>query len=167
MEGKINATILLEILGRPVEHVKEALTTLVLKIGSENGVKIINKTLHDPKPVQDSKTLFTSFAEIDLELDSLDRYVMVLFTYMPSHTEIVHPEKILISNAELNEIGNTIVQRLHLYDAVTKNTIVEKTALIQKLKEVAPQLFSKKEPPPINPAPKKKTPKKKSKKKKN
>ena len=131
MENKINATLLLEILGRPKEHVKEALTTLVLKLGAEQGVKITNKILHEPQPVKDSQTLFTSFAEIDLELDSLQRYVMVIFTYMPSHIEIISPEKIAISNAELNEVGNAITQRLHHYDAVTKNTIVERNRRIE------------------------------------
>ncbi|MBS3088338.1 hypothetical protein J4402_01005 [Candidatus Pacearchaeota archaeon] len=141
MDYKINATLLLEILGRPKEHVMEALTTLVLKLGSEAGVKITNKVIHEPQPVKDSQTLFTSFAEVDVELDSLQSYVMTLFTYMPSHVEIISPERIAISNTEMNEIGNAITQRLHHYDAVTKNTIVERNTLLQKLKEIAPHLF--------------------------
>ena len=164
MENKINATLLLEILGRPKEHVKEALTTLVLKLGAEQGVKITNKILHEPQPVKDSQTLFTSFAEIDLELDSLQRYVMVIFTYMPSHIEIISPEKIAISNAELNEVGNAITQRLHHYDAVTKNTIVERNTLLQKLKEIAPHLFPKQQESVQQSPPQKKTKKKPNKK---
>ncbi len=141
MEDKLIATLIIEILGKPVEHVKEALNTLVVKMGSEKGVNITNKTLHDPKPAQDSKTLFTAFAEIDLELDSLESYLLVLFTYLPSHIEITNPEKITLSNTQLNDLGNTITQRMHHYDAVTKNTIAERNYFLAKLSEVAPHLI--------------------------
>jgi len=160
MEDKIVVSLVLEILGRPAEHVSEALNTLVLRLGAEKGVKITNKTLHEPSPVKDSKTLFTSFAEVDLEIDSLESYVSVIFTYMPSHIEVIFPEKITISNSHLNEIGNAITQRLHHYDAITKNVIVERNALMEKLKEVSPELFKKEQNPKKN-KPKKKSTKKK------
>jgi len=141
MEDKLLVTFIIEILGKPVEHVEEALNTLVVKIGSEKGVNITNKILHEPKPAQDSKTLYTAFVEIDAELDSLQDYISMLFTYLPSHIEITNPEKMILSNVQLNDLGNTITQRMHHYDAVTKNTVAERNYFLEKLNQVAPHLI--------------------------
>jgi hypothetical protein len=144
--SKIHASLMIEIMGKPVENVKEALQTLVTRIGAEKGVKIINKVYHDPKEVEGSKTLYTAFAEIDAEFEQLANYFLVIFSYMPSHVEITHPEKLELINADLNELSNAIVQRLHNYDAVTKNAVMEKDLLARKLKEVAPHLFKDYDP---------------------
>lgn len=159
--GRIHANLIIEILGRPPEHIKEAINTIVTKLGSEKGVNLIEKTYHDPKPVENSKDLFTTFAEVELEFENLDAYFGVLFAYMPAHIEIITPDKITLSNAEINELGNRLLQRLHNYDAIAKKIMIERDNLIQKLKEVAPQLFVQNPPEETK---KKKTSKKKSKK---
>ena len=143
--NKIHASIILEILGKPADHVKKALEDITTKIDSEKGISILNKTLHEPIPVQDSKTLFTTFAELDVEIESIDRYFALLFTYMPAHVEITKPENLSLSNSEFNEIGNKIVQKLHEYDAITKKTLMDKEFAVNKLKEVAPHLFKTEE----------------------
>ena len=62
--SKLHVSLIIEILGRPAEHVKESLNMLVVKLGSEKGVKIIDKKYHEPAPVENSKDLFTTFAEV-------------------------------------------------------------------------------------------------------
>ena len=42
---KLIVSMILEILGRPAEHVTEALKGIVEKIGAEKGVKLLKKTL--------------------------------------------------------------------------------------------------------------------------
>ncbi|MCA9485958.1 MAG: hypothetical protein KC506_03890 [Nanoarchaeota archaeon] len=162
--SKITASLMIEIMGKPAEHVKEALQTLVTRIGSEKGVKVTNKIYHEPKKVEGSQTLYTAFSEIEAEFDELANYFMVIFSYMPSHVEIITPEKIEITNGDLNELSNALTQRLHNYDAVTKNAVMEKDLLTRKLKEVAPELF--KDYDPKKPLPKPASEKSKSKKKK-
>ncbi len=141
--GKINAALIIEILGRPIENVNEALRTIVTKLGAEKGVEIKNKQYHEPKQVEGSKDLFTAFAEVEVLLDSLANYFGILFAYMPSHIEIINPEKLTLLNFELNELGNSLMQRLHNYDAITKNAVTERNFLLQKLKEVSPETFKK------------------------
>ena len=160
---KISASLILEILGRPKENVSAALQTVMEKLSQEKGVKILNKTLHEPMPVEKSD-LFTSFAEVDVELDSIMAYLVVIFGHMPSNIQITEPEKITFNNIELNEIGNAIVQRLHHYDAVAKNVVVERNMYAKKLREVAPYLFKK--PDSQNPVAKTEKKQKKNKKSK-
>lgn len=147
--GKIQARLIIEILGRPPEHVKKALEELINKLSTDKGVKILEKTLHDPLPLENSKDLFTSFAEVLLEFDSLANYVTTIFTYMPSNIEIIRPEELNIRNLDLSELGNTVLQRLHHYDAIVKGMLNERAALVAKLKEVAPHLFQKQSQQPI------------------
>jgi alpha-mannosidase len=160
---KLQASLILEVLGRPKEYIAESLNTLVVKMGSEKGVKIVSKQYHEPTPVKDTKDLFTTFAEVNVELDSLIHYFGIIFSYFPSHIEMISPENFGLSNYELNELGNALVQRLHNYDSVVKQTLAERDILKNKLREVAPHLF-KQESSPVK-TETKKTKKKSAKKK--
>jgi len=133
--AKIQANFVLEILGRPAEHIKSAITELVTKIGTEKGVKIIDKAIQEPIAVKDVKDLFTTFAELTLELDSLQNYLGILFAYMPSHTELIYPEKLTFVNTEVNDLANKLISRLHEYDAITKKALIERDILLKKLNE--------------------------------
>lgn len=138
---KIQARMILEILGRPPEHIKEAMTVLLQRLKSEPGVAIIEETHHEPIKVQDSKDLYTTFSEIIFEVESLTMYFGIIFAYMPSNVEILFPQEIAMANADLNEITGLLTQRLHDYDSIAKRMVNERHILEQKLREVAPHLF--------------------------
>ena len=163
---KIKAHLVIEILGRPAEHIKKALFDLLLKLKEEKGISLIDQKVHEPVLAPNSKDLFTTFTEVSVELDSLANYFGIIFAYMPSHIEITNPEKIQMSNYDLNELGNILVQRLHHYDAITKSTLFERDSALAKLREVAPHLFKKQEQLKENQQQNKKQPKQ-SKKNKN
>lgn len=163
---KLQVRLILEILGRPPEHVKETLSSVVDKLGTEQGINVLDKTFHDPVPTKDSKSLYSAFAEVSLELDNLINYFALLLVYMPAHIEVISPEKLVITNHDFNEIGNRLVERLHDYDAITQRTVYERDFLAGKLKEVAPVVFDQLFPKPtVEDANSVKKPVKKSKKK--
>ena len=164
---KLKAALILEMLGRPEAHVKEALQTIVLKLGSEKGITILEKTLHDTRPLEEAPNMFTTFAEVLVELDGLENYFSILFSYMPANIELIEPENITLPNAGLNELANKLLSRLHEYDAIVKKSTTERDILLKKLQEVAPQLFKqeKKAIDKINALGKKPKKKKKAKKK--
>lgn len=145
---KIVASMVIEILGKPSSHVKEAMLSMVARLGSEKGVKIIHKEVHEPKELEESPKMFTTFAELDVELDSLSNYFGIIFAYMPSHIEISNPERISLQNHELNDLGNSLIQRLYGYDAITKNTVAERNFLLSKIKEISPEIHKKLTTPP-------------------
>ncbi len=133
--------IILEVLGRPPENVKEALVSLITKLASESGVKVLEKKFHEPVQTQSASNLYTAFAEATLELESLERYFDVLFAYMPSHTELIYPEHIALDNNALNQFAGKLLNRMHGYDAVVKNMLVERDIILKRVKEDAPALF--------------------------
>ena len=71
----IRADMVFEILGRPAEHLKLALSQLIEKLCSEKGMKILNKTVHEPVEVKETKNLYTTFAEVSLECDLIENFI--------------------------------------------------------------------------------------------
>ena len=131
---KINIIIMLEMMGRPLQHVKETFSKLIDRMGNEKGIRIVNKKINEPKKLEDAE-LFTTFAEIELELESLQQLLTVIFGYMPSHIEIISPEELRVKNYDLNVLSNEITRRLHDYDAIAKKMIFEKSILENQLKQ--------------------------------
>lgn len=147
---KIKASLILEILGRPPEYLMESLKMLLDAMDKETGIKIIEKRVHEPIQAPDSKDLFTSFAEITIEADSLETYVAIVFKYMPANVEIINPENMTLRNSDLSLLTNRIVLRLHEYDAIAKRLVVDNDMLKKKLFEVAPHLFKQQPAQQIN-----------------
>ncbi len=133
--GKLQVSIILEILGRPKEHLTESLNALIDKMNTEKGTRVKEKTIHEPVLVKDSKDLFTTFSEVFLELDSLEEYFEIMFRYMPSHIELINPEEIALQNSDLNQLASKLMQRLHDYDALAKKALMENDILLKRLNE--------------------------------
>ncbi len=148
----IQIQIVLEVLGRPAENVRQALASVVTKLASEKGVKVLERTFHEPAPVPNAQDLYTAFVEVTLEFQTLEQYFGVLFAYMPSHVELIYPEKIVLDNAALNQFANQLMHRLHNYDAVVKNIMLERDILLKRIEQEAPHLLSR-SPSPTLPAP--------------
>jgi len=138
---KIQARVVLEILGRPPEHLTHSLNMLISKLEKEPGIKILEKKIHNPVQVKDSEDLYTSFSELILEMDSIDNYFGIMFAYMPSNIELIYPESLTFKNESFSILGNKLVARLHDYDALAKKMINERAFLLKKLREIAPGLF--------------------------
>jgi hypothetical protein len=133
---KIRAMLVVEVIGKPPEHLTETLEDISKKISEEKGVLIAEKKIHEPKEMKDNKDFFTSFAEIEVEVEAVLHLAVLLFKYMPAHIEILYPEKITLSNNGWNDILNELTRRLHGYDEVARIIQAEKAILQKKLKEL-------------------------------
>ena len=98
---KISSRMVFEIMGRPPEHISEALNTLVVKLDSEKGVEVVNKKYHDVKKVEDADNLFHTFAEVEADFSDLNSFFGIIFNYMPANIEIFDPDKLKINNISL------------------------------------------------------------------
>lgn len=136
---KIEAVIIFEILGKPPEHIVEALEEIIKQIGSEKGVVIKEKRIEEPKELEKEKGMYTTFCEIIAEFDELINVIVLLFKYMPAHIQIISPEKVTIKHTEMNEAFNEVARRLHAYDEVARVLQIEKSVLETKLRELLGQ----------------------------
>ena len=101
--------------------------------------------------MKDSKDFYTTFAEVDIEVEDILNLAVVLFKYMPAHVEVVAPELIALTNNGWTDILSELTRRLHGYDEVARTIQIQNSQMQKKLQE----LLSKE-----------KTPKKSAKKKK-
>ena len=131
---KIKATVILEIMGKPAEHIQTILNGIVENLGKEKDVKIINEKIAEPKELEGKKGIFTSFAEVELET-GLEKLMLLLFAYMPSHVEIIEPENLQLRNADLNIFFNELMRKLHQYDEIAKTMLIERENLNKMIKD--------------------------------
>lgn len=138
-EVKITAMMVIEILGRPKEHIVEALEKIIDQIKEEKSVTVEESKIHEPKEVKDQKDLFTTFAEVEVQVESPLNLAMLMFKYMPAHMEIISPEKISMSNNGYGDILNELTRRLHGYDEIARVLQAEKQILENQLRAALPK----------------------------
>lgn len=141
----IKVLMIIEVIGRPPEHLTETLDNLIEQIDSENGVRVMNKKINEPILMKDEKDFYTSFAEIEVEAEEIMNVVGLMFKYMPSHVEIIHPEFIALKNNSWSDILNELTRRLHGYDEVARIIQFEKSVLEKKLREALESKENKKD----------------------
>mgnify|MGYP001615035052 CR=1 FL=1 len=143
-EEKINALVIIEMLGRPADYIKQTMERLIKEqLSKERGIEILSKKISEPKKIENQE-LFSLFAELELNLESMNELILIIFKYMPSHIEIITPENLRMKNEDLNVISNEIIKRLHQYDEIAKALSVERGMLreqVEKLGAKPAELF--------------------------
>ncbi|MCW8965357.1 MAG: hypothetical protein OQK82_01520 [Candidatus Pacearchaeota archaeon] len=138
-DKKISIRMILEVVGRPPKHLTKTLEGLVEKIGSEKGVEIIEKNIHEPIELKERKEFFTSFVEVEVDIDEISILGSLILKYMPAHIEIIEPESFSLKNSSANDMFNEFAKRLHHYDEVARVMQAEKIILTKKLKSLLPE----------------------------
>ena len=136
MVEKVRAVLIVEIMGRPAEHVKEMLKEHVEKIDEMKDVSTVSISLSEPKELEQQKGLFTCFAEVEVEAESFLEVIHLVFDYMPSSLEIIRPDKIDFGVADATSFLNDLSGRLHKYDEIAKIAKMQNQQLAQKVIEM-------------------------------
>ena len=143
----IKAVMILEVMGRPPEHLTETLNKIIDEIEKENGVEIKQKKVNQPIPMREKAGIvgddtaikenefYTNFAEIEVEVDEISRLVLLMFKYMPANIEIIYPEAIVLTNNGWGDILSEITRRLHANEEVVRVLQVQKAMAEKKLSE--------------------------------
>ena len=151
-EVKVSVIMILDIIGRPPEHLVESLEKIIEEMGKEKGVTLKSKQIKEPTPMKDQKDFYTTFAEIEVEVDEILYLAILMFKYMPAHIEIIQPELIALSNNGFNDILNELTRRLHGYDEIARIMQIEKQILLKKIQElggeIPAQVMPLQTPPP-------------------
>lgn len=134
-EGKIRAVLIIEVLGRPPEHLKKTLEEIIEKISAEKKVKVIEKKINEAVELKEKKDIYTNFAEIEIELEGVDSLFFLTLKYMPAHVDIIFPEQNNITNSDLSAILNDLARKLHEYDDVARVMQIQNSFLQDKIKE--------------------------------
>jgi hypothetical protein len=137
---KVIAVMILDIIGRPPEHLVESLEKIIGDMGKEKGITLKSKKIREPTVMKDQKDFYTTFAEVEVEVDEILYLAILMFKYMPAHIEIISPEIIALSNNGFNDILNELARRLHGYDEIARIMQIEKQILIKKIQELGGEI---------------------------
>lgn len=132
----IRAMLILDIIGRPPKYLVESLEKITEEMGKEKGVSIKSKKIKEPTVMKDNKEFYTTFSEIEVEVEDILYLAILMFKYMPAHIEVISPETISLSNNGWSDILSELIRRLHSYDEVARVLQIEKNELLRKIQEL-------------------------------
>ena len=135
----IKAMLIFEIIGKPAEHLVKALEDIINQIDKEKGVEVKSKDIKEPTPLKDQEGFFTTFAEVEVEVEDIQYLALLMFKYMPAHIEVVSPELIALTNNGWGDILSELTRRLHAYDEVARVLRFQNNQMQEKLKELMPK----------------------------
>jgi hypothetical protein len=130
---KVKSNIVLEVFGKPKEHVQEAIKVYIEKIKTDENKDnvIINEKIYDVMEQKDG--FFSTFAELEIVSKDISALIGFCFDYMPSSVEIITPEKINMSHREMAIVLNDLQAKLHNIDMTIKTTRTENEFLKRNL----------------------------------
>ena len=109
---------IIEIAGKPKDYVEKTMKLVVDKLKQEKGIKIKHSKTHGAEQHED---IFSTFADVELEIQDFDTLLFFCFEYTPSSIEFLEPEEVHMDLIKLTEIFNDLLGRLHQTDMKLKN----------------------------------------------
>lgn len=143
----IRAVFILEIIGRPAKHLTETLNKIIDQIDKEKGVKVVEKKVKEVIEMKDKKDFYSTFAEVEIEVEEVSQIAMLMFKYMPANIEIIEPELIALSNNGWSDILSELTRRLHGYDEIARVLQIQNEKMQKKLKELGVEMKPQSQPP--------------------
>ncbi|MGM5483827.1 MAG: hypothetical protein ACQER9_02825 [Nanobdellota archaeon] len=110
------ARTIVEIMGKPEEHVKETMDAFILKASKDPRFTFSDYSIESPQKLEDSESLYSSFAEIEfLTKDSLTLMNFVM-DYMPTSIEVIEPSNINVQASYMSNLLTELAGRIHTID---------------------------------------------------
>ena len=125
---KILFRAVVEVLGKPKEHVESTIKQYVDKLKQDPHHQVVHEERAEIKK-QDHTDLWTIFTELEIRTEKMDHLIDFCFDYMPSVLEIIEPEKLTLSDVDVSTFLNDLQAKLHAVDMVAKEVKMENDVL--------------------------------------
>lgn len=126
----IRCKVIIEILGKPKEHVEKTLRMYVDKIKDDSDLIILNSEFSE---AVEKEKLYAIFVELDMIIKGIPKLIAFCFDYMPSSIEISKPEEFVMRKSSVEDLINDLQARLHDVDMTVKRQKNENDFLRQNL----------------------------------
>ena len=127
-EGWIHCIFIIEMLGKPKEHLEKTLKGYISALKKDIKVEILKEEYAEPEKDKDSK-LYTIFVELEVLVKGAAKVIDFCFDYLPSSVEILEPTSIEYQSTDFSGLLNDLQARLHQMDMAVKNSNQENTIL--------------------------------------
>ena len=110
MGERIYVQAIIEVAGKPVEKVQEALDAVEVKLKEEKKLfHFISSHIGEPQ-LDDTTTLFGGFLDCELEFESSANILSFVMNYTPTSIEVTRPERISLEAQEFTGLLNDFSQ---------------------------------------------------------
>jgi len=118
-EEKINVRCrtIIEMLGKPKEHVENTIKQYVDKIKEDNNIAVLEESF---SIIKEQGEFFSKFVELEMVVKGIPNLIGFCFDYMPSSIEIIKPDEFRLKNKIIADFLNDLQARLHKVDMVVK-----------------------------------------------
>ncbi len=117
-DGHIHFSAIVEMVGKPKEHVEKTLKDYLKTIDEQKDIQLISEDFSEAKPVEGE--MFSAFVEVEILAKGVDKVANFCFDYMPSSIEIIDPESIKYRSSDFTDFLNDLQSRLHDLDMTVK-----------------------------------------------
>src|SRR3989338_5306573 len=127
---KIVFRTIVEVLGKPQEHVEATMKDYVDKLKADKHYKILKEEFAEVKK-QEKEELWATFTELEIEIKEVGKLLNFCFDYMPSMLEVIEPAQLTLSDGDISMFLNDLQAKLHGIDMVAKQVKAE-SDIVQK-----------------------------------
>ena len=129
-QGHILSRVIVELMGKPKEHVEQTLKEYLDNLAENDEIKILKQDISPSKEVEeDNQGLWVTFTELEILTKDIPTLIGFCFDYMPSSIEILEPKEIKLKGSALSNIMNDLQAKLHKLDMAVKNLHNENQSL--------------------------------------
>ncbi|PIN76790.1 hypothetical protein COV17_01035 [Candidatus Woesearchaeota archaeon CG10_big_fil_rev_8_21_14_0_10_36_11] len=128
MEKNIMFRTVIEVVGKPKEHIEKSIRDYVQKLKEDTTYEVLEEDFAEIKK-QDDQELWATFAELEVKASSIQDLVAFCFEYMPSIIEVLEPKQINFTDSTISEFLNDLQSKLHQVDMVAKHVKMENDML--------------------------------------
>ncbi len=141
-QGYIRTKMLVELVGKPKEHVEATLKQYLEHIKKNKDIDILEADMGEAKELEDNKGFFVSFIEIEMLARNIPTMIAFCFDYMPSSIEIIEPKELKMKDKEITDIMNDLQGKLHKMDMAAKQINSENQILKKNIYFMATNLVA-------------------------
>jgi hypothetical protein len=131
--GQYLARAIIEIVGKPKEHIEETMNSLLLKLSQDVRFGLTMIDTKKANKVDKSDGLFTIFTEVEILARTPSDIIFFGSEYMPSNIEVIEPTSIELQGADFSAMFNEYISRIHATDFEYKKLKAENNILSQSL----------------------------------
>lgn len=143
-KGWIRAILIIQILGKPADHIEQTLKLAIDNLAKDRRINLIEKKVHPAKLVEGTEQVFTTFAEVEILVSEISKLIDLIFDYMPASVEILEPSNFSLKLEDANSLLNDLATRIHQYDMLLKKSRLQLNILVNKFKKIEEKIKEKK-----------------------
>jgi len=113
----IRCKAIIEILGKPKNHVDKTLRMYVDKIKNDSDLIVLSTEF---AKTEEKEKLWSTFADMEMVVKGIPKLIAFCFDYMPSSVQILKPEELSIKRSTIEDFANDLQARLHHVDMIIK-----------------------------------------------